>query len=169
MVSEMTKGPLREVFDFQQLITDVSGSGNNWQVIDYSHVTATTSLTVIKWQSGVLIHVDTINELLTNNLYNYAAKAVLLATELLRCNCQTHSTILFSYIRDALHKFTYLFFVSPVYRAVGHKMYGTQYREKLSETIRRAAEFCDCLQCFFVLHSMGGGKERARVCFVHIK
>lgn len=84
MVSEMTKGPLREVFDFQQLITDVSGSGNNWQVIDYSHVTATTSLTVIKWQSGVLIHVDTINELLTNNLYNYAAKAVLLATEIFK-------------------------------------------------------------------------------------
>lgn len=84
MVSEITKGPLREVFDFQQLITDVSGSGNNWQVIDYSHVTATTSLTVIKWQSGVLIHVDTINELLTNNLYNYAAKAVLLATEIVK-------------------------------------------------------------------------------------
>uniref|UniRef100_A0A8W8N8H4 Tubulin/FtsZ GTPase domain-containing protein n=1 Tax=Magallana gigas TaxID=29159 RepID=A0A8W8N8H4_MAGGI len=74
VVSEMTKGPLREVFDFQQLITDVSGSGNNW--------------------------------------------------------------------------------------AVGHKMYGTQYREKLSETIRRAAEFCDCLQCFFVLHSMGGGRQK---------
>ncbi|XP_061166870.1 tubulin epsilon chain-like [Saccostrea echinata] len=71
VVSEMTKGPLREVFDYQQLITDVSGSGNNW--------------------------------------------------------------------------------------AVGHKMYGTMYKEKLSEVIRRAAEFCDCLQCFFVLHSMGGG------------
>lgn len=92
-------------------------------------------------------------------------KLYFLRQKLLRCNCQTHSTILFSYIRDALHKFTYLFFVSPVYRAVGHKMYGTQYREKLSETIRRAAEFCDCLQCFFVLHSMGGGKEKARVFF----
>ncbi|CAG2229299.1 TUBE [Mytilus edulis] len=71
VVSEMMKGPLREVFDFQQLITDVSGCGNNW--------------------------------------------------------------------------------------AVGHKMYGTQYREQLSDVIRRAAEFCDCLQCFFILHSMGGG------------
>ncbi|XP_071100417.1 tubulin epsilon chain-like isoform X1 [Haliotis cracherodii] len=71
VVSELTKGPLREVFDYQQLITDVSGCGNNW--------------------------------------------------------------------------------------AVGHKMYGVQYREQLSETIRRAAEYCDCLQCFFVLHSMGGG------------
>ena len=37
-------------------------------------------------------------------------------------------------------------------------MYGSQYRDHLSEIIRRAAEFCDCLQCFFVLHSMGGGK-----------
>ena len=37
-------------------------------------------------------------------------------------------------------------------------MYGSQYRDQLSEVIRRAAEFCDCLQCFFVLHSMGGGK-----------
>lgn len=37
-------------------------------------------------------------------------------------------------------------------------MYGSQYHEQLSDVIRRAAEFCDCLQCFFVLHSMGGGK-----------
>ncbi|XP_053382709.1 tubulin epsilon chain-like [Mercenaria mercenaria] len=71
VVSEMMKGPLREVFDFKQLLTDVSGAGNNW--------------------------------------------------------------------------------------AVGHKMYGSQYREHLSDIIRRAAEFCDCLQCFFILHSMGGG------------
>ncbi|XP_064597116.1 tubulin epsilon chain-like [Liolophura sinensis] len=71
VVSEIMKGPLREVFDCKQLITDVSGSGNNW--------------------------------------------------------------------------------------AVGHKMYGTQYREQIYESVRRAAEFCDCLQCFFVIHSMGGG------------
>ena len=32
VVSEMLKGPLRDVFDHQQLITDVSGSGNNWWV-----------------------------------------------------------------------------------------------------------------------------------------
>ena len=36
-------------------------------------------------------------------------------------------------------------------------MYGPQYREQLSDIIRRAAEFCDCLQCFFLIHSMGGG------------
>lgn len=36
-------------------------------------------------------------------------------------------------------------------------MYGVQYHDKLCDTIRRAAEFCDGLQCFFVFHSMGGG------------
>ncbi|KAL5014922.1 hypothetical protein ScPMuIL_009192 [Solemya velum] len=80
VVSELTKGPLKEVFDFQQLITDVSGSGNNW--------------------------------------------------------------------------------------AVGHMMYGAQYKDKLCETIRRAAEFCDCLQCFFVIHSMGGGTGSGLGTFV---
>ena len=30
VVSEMLGGPLGEVFDSQQLLTDVSGSGNNW-------------------------------------------------------------------------------------------------------------------------------------------
>ncbi|XP_064652208.1 tubulin epsilon chain-like [Lineus longissimus] len=71
VVSNVMKGPLREVFDYKQLITDVSGCGNNW--------------------------------------------------------------------------------------AVGHHNYGVQYREEISDTIRRAAEFCDCLQCFFIMHSMGGG------------
>ena len=50
-----------------------------------------------------------------------------------------------------------------VFRAVGHKVYGPQYREQLSDIIRRAAEFCDCLQCFFLIHSMGGGML-GRVC-----
>ena len=36
-------------------------------------------------------------------------------------------------------------------------MYGSQYEEKVLETIRHAAELCDSLQCFFLLHSMGGG------------
>lgn len=71
VVNEILKGPLRDVFDCQQLITDVSGSGNNW--------------------------------------------------------------------------------------ATGFMMYGQQYREQISEVIRRTAELCDCLQCFFVIHSMGGG------------
>lgn len=42
-------------------------------------------------------------------------------------------------------------------RAVGHLEYGPKFREQITESIRRAAEQCDCLQCFFVLHSMGGG------------
>jgi len=36
-------------------------------------------------------------------------------------------------------------------------MYGQRYREQISEVIRHAAELCDCLQCFFLIHSMGGG------------
>jgi len=35
VVSEVMKSPLREVFDHQQLITDVSGSGNNWCVFQF--------------------------------------------------------------------------------------------------------------------------------------
>lgn len=30
VVNEILQGPLREVFDSTQLLTDVSGSGNNW-------------------------------------------------------------------------------------------------------------------------------------------
>ena len=32
VVGEIMKGPLRDVFDHKQLITDVSGAGNNWWV-----------------------------------------------------------------------------------------------------------------------------------------
>ncbi|XP_065886602.1 tubulin epsilon chain-like [Dysidea avara] len=71
VVSELLKGPLGEVFDHQQLLTDVSGSGNNW--------------------------------------------------------------------------------------AVGNKMYGHKYKDQISETLRTTVEHCDCLQSFFLLHSMGGG------------
>ncbi|XP_064196062.1 tubulin epsilon chain [Anguilla rostrata] len=71
VVNEILQGPLRDVFDSTQLITDVSGSGNNW--------------------------------------------------------------------------------------AVGHKVYGSAYREQIVERLRKAAEHCDCLQCFFLIHSMGGG------------
>ena len=42
-------------------------------------------------------------------------------------------------------------------RAVGNKLYGHQYKDQISETLRKAAEHCDCLQSFFLLHSMGGG------------
>ncbi|XP_078130142.1 tubulin epsilon chain isoform X3 [Sander vitreus] len=71
VVNEILQGPLREMFDSTQLLTDVSGSGNNW--------------------------------------------------------------------------------------AVGHMMYGSAYREQIVDKLRKAAEHCDCLQCFFLIHSMGGG------------
>ena len=41
--------------------------------------------------------------------------------------------------------------------AHGHEWYGPKYREELLEKIRRPAEFCDSLQSFFLMHSMGGG------------
>ncbi|PIK44736.1 putative tubulin epsilon chain [Apostichopus japonicus] len=69
VVNELLSGSLRDVFDHQQMLTDVSGCGNNWAV----------------------------------------------AT-----NCRLQ-------------------------------------QEQLTETIRLAAEHCDCLQCFFLIHSMGGG------------
>uniref|UniRef100_A0AAQ4NME9 Tubulin epsilon 1 n=1 Tax=Gasterosteus aculeatus aculeatus TaxID=481459 RepID=A0AAQ4NME9_GASAC len=71
VVNEILQGPLREMFDSTQLLTDVSGSGNNW--------------------------------------------------------------------------------------AVGHMTYGSAYREQIVDKLRKAAEHCDCLQCFFIIHSMGGG------------
>jgi tubulin epsilon len=71
VVSELLTSPLGEIFDHQQLMTDVSGSGNNW--------------------------------------------------------------------------------------AVGHYMYGNQYQDQLMDVIRLAAEKCDCLQSFFIFHSLGGG------------
>ncbi|XP_044147470.1 tubulin epsilon chain [Bufo gargarizans] len=80
VVNEILQGPLRDLFDSAQFITDVSGSGNNW--------------------------------------------------------------------------------------AVGHKLYGCQYREQIVEKIRRTAEQCDCLQCFFVVHSMGGGTGSGLGTFV---
>ncbi|RDD38371.1 Tubulin epsilon chain [Trichoplax sp. H2] len=71
VVNELLNSPLRDIFDHKQLITDVSGSGNNW--------------------------------------------------------------------------------------SIGHLFYGNQYRDKLVEVLRRAAEKCDYLQTFFMIHSMGGG------------
>ena len=41
--------------------------------------------------------------------------------------------------------------------AVGYFDYGNKYKDQISEVIRKSAEQCDCLQCFFCLHSMGGG------------
>ncbi|CAL1277365.1 unnamed protein product [Larinioides sclopetarius] len=71
VVSEILNSHLKFLFDRQQLITDVSGSGNNW--------------------------------------------------------------------------------------AIGNKFYGLKYRNLLIELFRKEVEECDNLQCFFLLHSMGGG------------
>ncbi|XP_028809471.1 tubulin epsilon chain [Denticeps clupeoides] len=80
VVNEILQGPLRDVFDSTQLITDVSGSGNNW--------------------------------------------------------------------------------------AVGHWTYGSMYRDRIVEQVRRVAEQCDCLQSFFLIHSMGGGTGSGLGTFV---
>ena len=42
-------------------------------------------------------------------------------------------------------------------QAHGHLEYGPRHAEALSDAVRRAAEFADSLQCFFLLHSLGGG------------
>lgn len=41
--------------------------------------------------------------------------------------------------------------------AVGNYLYGNRYHKELVEVIRKSAELCDCLQCFFLIHSLGGG------------
>ncbi|XP_057684221.1 tubulin epsilon chain [Corythoichthys intestinalis] len=71
VISQMMKGSLRDVFDHTQVLTGMSGAGNNW--------------------------------------------------------------------------------------AVGYMMYGLNYKDKIVEQLRKAAEQCDCLQSFFLIHSTGGG------------
>ncbi|CAK9061779.1 Tubulin epsilon chain (Epsilon-tubulin) [Durusdinium trenchii] len=71
VVNSLLTGPLADLFDARQRITDVSGSGNNW--------------------------------------------------------------------------------------AHGYHVYGPTYRESIQEKVRKSAEQCDSLQCFFLLHSLGGG------------
>lgn len=41
--------------------------------------------------------------------------------------------------------------------AHGHEVYGPQYAAEIVDKLRRAANFCDSLQCFSLIHSMGGG------------
>ena len=71
VVSQVLRGPLGDLFDRQQVLTDVSGAGNNW--------------------------------------------------------------------------------------AHGSEVYGPQHREAFLECVRRAVGFCDSIQCFSLVHSMGGG------------
>ncbi|CAN8027048.1 unnamed protein product [Ixodes persulcatus] len=41
--------------------------------------------------------------------------------------------------------------------AVGFHEYGSKYGSEIMERVRQEAELCDCLQGFFLLHSLGGG------------
>ncbi len=41
--------------------------------------------------------------------------------------------------------------------AHGHEIYGPKYEENILESVRRNVEYCDSLQCFFFIHSLGGG------------
>lgn len=42
-------------------------------------------------------------------------------------------------------------------RAVGHDVYGPMYKESILEAVRKQAEYCDSLQSFFIIGSLGGG------------
>ena len=53
-------------------------------------------------------------------------------------------------------------------RAVGHKTYGDQYYEQMRDMIRKAAEQCDCLQSFFIIHSLGGGGCMEPITKMHL-
>lgn len=50
VVNEMLNGPLRDIFDCKQLITDVSGCGNNWymqHLIPYARISNNHNLASI--------------------------------------------------------------------------------------------------------------------------
>jgi tubulin epsilon len=42
-------------------------------------------------------------------------------------------------------------------RAHGYAEYGPKYEDQILESCRRASEYCDSLQSFLLLHSLGGG------------
>ena len=41
--------------------------------------------------------------------------------------------------------------------AHGHSVYGPAHRDRFLDCVRRSAEACDSLQCFSLVHSLGGG------------
>ena len=43
-MGEVLNGPLGEVFDSQQLLTDVSGSGNNWCIHVHRNISGCTNV-----------------------------------------------------------------------------------------------------------------------------
>ena len=56
VVSELLRSPLGEVFDHQQLITDVSGSGNNWLAIIIVHKLLCTESTYRELQLALPVN-----------------------------------------------------------------------------------------------------------------
>lgn len=71
--------------------------------------------------------------------------------------------VLHSMLRGPLnYLFDSNFFVSDVSGAgnnwaVGHMEYGDQYIESIANATRHQVEQCDCIQAFFVTHSLSGG------------
>ncbi|EPY33703.1 tubulin epsilon [Strigomonas culicis] len=60
------------------------------------------------------------------------------------------------------HLFDSNFFINDVSGAgnnwgVGHIEYGDKYIQPIQDTVRRQVEACDCIQSFFIMHSLSGG------------
>lgn len=47
---------------------------------------------------------------------------------------------------------------TPPQRAVGFHEYGGMHHDTITDVINKAVQKCDCLQSFFIIHSMGGGQ-----------
>lgn len=103
----------------------------------------------------------------TNNKRRGVVPSSSLSSSLsLRARCvaiDMEEGVLHSMLRGPLkHLFDNNFFVSDVSGAgnnfgVGHMEYGDQYIDSIADTVRRQVELCDCIQAFFVLHSLSGG------------
>jgi len=42
-------------------------------------------------------------------------------------------------------------------RAIGYHVHGSEYRDRLEESVRHVVEKCDRLHGFLLMHSLGGG------------
>ena len=50
-----------------------------------------------------------------------------------------------------------LLIIMIIFRAVGYYTHGSEYHDRIEETIRRTAEKCDRLHGFLLMNSLGGG------------
>lgn len=41
--------------------------------------------------------------------------------------------------------------------AMGYNHYGSEYHDKILDSVRKQVEYCDALQSFFMINSVGGG------------